>query len=68
MSLLLENGHAEARFYPLGMVWDEARIVVARKNAELASGAALLQMVGASLVSKKGGSSLKKVLKELTSG
>ncbi len=68
MSLLLDHGHHQARHYPIGMVWEEARIVVDRVNQETASSATLMQaaMVGAN--SKKGAQAFKKILKELTDG
>lgn len=68
VSLLLDHGHQHARFYPLGMVWDEAQIVVERLNQEEASRTALLQLAGAAVMSKKGNSLLQKVLKEMTNG
>jgi hypothetical protein len=68
VSLLLDHGHSDARFYPLGMVWDEAEIVVERMNQEDASRTVLLQLAAASIISKEGGKLLKKTLKELTDG
>lgn len=68
VSLLLDHGHRDARFYPLGMVWEEAMIVVERMNQELASQMALMQLVGHSVMSKNGAKALRTALKELTSG
>lgn len=68
VSLLLDHGHREARFYPVGMVWEEARIVVERMNQEEASRTALLQMAGSAVMSKKASQTLQKILKELTDG
>ena len=68
MSLLLDHGHQHARFYPLGMVWEEAQLVVERANQEEASRTALLQIAGAAVMSKNGAELLQKVLKELTNG
>ena len=68
VSLLLDHGHQHARHYPIGMVWEEAQIVVQRVNQELASSTALLQIAGAAVMSKPGAKALQKVLKELTSG
>jgi len=68
VSLLLDHGHAAARHYPLGMVFEEAQIVVERMNQEEASRTALLQLAGAAVMSKKGNAALQKVLKELTNG
>lgn len=44
MSLLLAHGHPSAWFYPVSKVFVEARFVVDRINAQMASEAALLQM------------------------
>ena len=65
VSLLLDHGHPGARQYPVGMVWDEAMLVVERMNREAASNTALLQMAAGSLLSKDAGRQLKKTLKEL---
>lgn len=65
MSLLLDHGHPHARRYPIGMVWDEATLVVERMNCEAASNTALLQLAAGSLLSKEAGKQLKKTLKEL---
>lgn len=65
MSLLLDHGHPHARRYPIGMVWDEATLVVERMNREAASNTALLQLAAGSLLSKEAGKQLKKTLKEL---
>jgi hypothetical protein len=67
VSLLLDHGHQYARHYPIGMVWEEAQIVVQRINQELASSTALLQIAGSAVMSKPGAKALQKVLKELTS-
>lgn len=64
----MDHGHPDARFYPLGMVWEEAQLVVDRINHEAASNTALLQIAGSAVMGKQGMQLLKKVLKELTSG
>lgn len=68
VSLLLDHGHQHARFYPIGMVWEEAQIVVERTNQEEASRTALMQLAGLGVMSKKGAQALRKVLKELSNG
>lgn len=68
VSLLLDHGHQYARFYPVGMVWEEAQIVTQRMNQEEASRTVLMQLAGASLLDKKGAKQLQKVLKELMNG
>jgi len=67
VSLLLDHGHPQARHYPVGMVWEEARLVVDRTNQQEASRTVLLHVAAAAVMSKKGHQALKKVLKELTS-
>ena len=61
----MANGHPEARDYPVGMVWDEATLVVERQNANHATQAVLTQLAVSSMLSKKGGKEFKRVLKEL---
>lgn len=65
---MIESGHWQARRYPLGMVWEEAQLVVERKNRDAASNTALLHTAAAAVMSKEGGRALKKILKELTDG
>lgn len=43
MSLLLASGHPQAMHYPLGRVFDEARLVVERRNNELATIGVIIQ-------------------------
>lgn len=66
VSLLLDHGHPHARRYPVGMVWEEAMLVVERMNREAASDKVLLQLAAGSLLSKDAGRQFKKTLKELT--
>lgn len=61
----MANGHPEARFYPLGMVWEEAELVVERTNREEASRSVLMQSTIASVLTKEGGKAFKKIIKEL---
>lgn len=68
VSLLLDHGHQYARFYPVGMVWEEAQIVVERVNHEEASRTALLQIAGSAVMSKEGAKLLKNILKDMTDG
>lgn len=47
MSTLLAAGHTDARRYPLCVLFEEARIVTRRKNAELKTEAILhIQAIG----------------------
>lgn len=68
VSLLLDHGHSQARKYPVGMVWDEARIVISRINKEEAGRMTLLQLAAASILSKKGAALFKKTVKGLING
>lgn len=68
VSLLLDSGHAHAFQYPLGMVWEEARLVVERRNHTSAHETALLHAAAAAIFSKEGMKNLKKILKELDDG
>lgn len=68
-SLLLANGHTDALEYPVGMVWEEAELVVERKNAELANLAVVMQaamMSGSGNFGKKSGEHFKKLVQSLT--
>jgi hypothetical protein len=63
---LLANGHPDAWEYPLGMVWDEARIVVDRDNGMEATRAVLLQLAVSSVLSKEGGKAFREQIEKLT--
>lgn len=65
ISLLLSEGHADARYYPIGMVWDEAKLVVERRNRQFATEALLTQLAVASLLSKKEAKEFSKQIKRL---
>lgn len=62
MSLLLSEGHTEARRYPIGMVWTEARFVRERNANRRTRDAAITQLVLGTLFSKKAGKELKELL------
>lgn len=68
VSLLMDHGHPEARYYPLGMAWEEAEIVVNRQNQEAASNTTLLHAAASAVMSKEANRKLRTMLKELTSG
>jgi len=54
-----------AQQYPIGMVWDEARLVVERRNREHATNAILTQLAVASILSKDGRKEFTKTVKRL---
>lgn len=62
----MAQGHPEARFYPLPMLWTETRIVTERLNRELANTAVLTQMAISSVLSEKGGKAFQKHIRKLT--
>lgn len=66
VSLLMSQGHPEAGWYPLGLLWVESQLVVERLNQQEATRATLLQLAVGSILSKKTGAEFKKTLKELT--
>ena len=76
VSLLLANGHPDAWHYPLQTVFEEARLVARRIDAQLASSMALLNLVISSQpdecrpenVRKQNARTLHKLLKEMTDG
>lgn len=69
VSLLLANGHASARQYPLGMVQAEAEIVTERINRQMVSESLLMQAcVGTVLGGKEGITAYQKMIKGLTDG
>lgn len=43
MSLLLANGHPDAADYPISRLWDEAALVIERKNSDLVNIAVVIQ-------------------------
>ncbi len=65
MNLLLANGHRDAWHYPLGMLYDEADLVVERENGRIITEAQTLQLAMASVLSKKGASAFTARLKDL---
>jgi hypothetical protein len=66
VSLLLAEGHTEARHYPIGMVWAEQGFVRRRIHDRMATEAAVMQATIASVL--VGGEHLKEVLEKLRHG
>ena len=65
MSLLLSEGHLDARRYPVAHAWSEARIVRQRNAFRRREETALLQMAVASVLSEKAGKQLANLLKRM---
>jgi hypothetical protein len=66
VSLLLSEGHLEARFYPVGMVWGEVGFVRRRIHDRISTDAVVMQATIASVL--VGGDHLKEVLEKLRHG
>lgn len=65
MSLLLAEGHAYARRYPVAMVWTEVRFVRERNSNRRIRDTALTQLTLATLFNKKAGKELKVMLNKV---
>ncbi|WP_281686693.1 hypothetical protein [Pseudomonas citronellolis] len=66
MSLLMAEGHPQARRYPLAFLWSEARICRQRHNQAVMQEAAVMQaVIGASIGGKKGARHLSNLLKRI---
>lgn len=66
VSLLLSEGHAQARGYPIAMLWSEARIIRQRHAARRIRDAAIEQMVIGSQFSEKAGKKLPALLNKVS--
>lgn len=67
-SLLMAEGHPRAREYPLGMLWEEVRIVQMRKERETAIWASSLRAAISSVLSEKSGTQFDEFIEDLTDG
>jgi hypothetical protein len=61
----MANGHADAWQYPLGMVSDEAALVVSRDNARIASEAIVLKAAMSAVISDAGGKHFNELVDSL---
>jgi hypothetical protein len=66
--LLLDHGHPEAAFYPLGVLVDEARLTSERLSSFMATQAVLTQMAASTLFSKESFREFQKMIARLTDG
>lgn len=64
----MEHGHPHAWHYPLGMLHDEARLVVQRVNNSHVTTATLLQQAVSGVLSKEGNKTFQKTIKSLLEG
>lgn len=64
----MDHGHPEANEYPLGVVWEEAQLVIERLNGLEATRALLTQMAVASLFSKDGQKTFQSIIKRMGDG
>jgi len=63
---LLAAGHREARYYRIGYLWSEARIVRQRENAKAVQDAILMQAVIATVMGgKKASANLDKLVRRI---
>lgn len=65
MSLLLSEGHAEARHYPVAVVWSEARIVRERHSDRRHRDSTVTQLILGSMFGKQAGKLLKETLEQV---
>jgi hypothetical protein len=65
VSLLLSEGHADARRYPVAFAWSEARIVRQRNAFRRKEETALLQLAVGSILDKKAGKELAKLIERM---
>lgn len=63
--MCLAHGHIEARFYPLGMVSDEAALCARRVNNSHVTTATLLQQAVSGVLSKKGNALFQATIKKI---
>lgn len=68
VSLLLSEGHLDARDYPVHRVWEESSLVVGRINHRLATEALLIQMAVSSLFAESSGKEFKELMTSMTDG
>lgn len=61
----MAQGHAQARHYPIVVVWSEARIVRQRNASSRKLDTVLTQMILSTLFSKDAGAELKKTLERM---
>lgn len=65
-SLLVANGHPNAGLYPLGMLNDEAALVIEQENNRIVTEATLIQAAATSVLSKEGGEYFRDLLEGLS--
>lgn len=58
-------GHPEAWAYPIGFLWDESNIVLARDNSRIHTELSLLQTAMTSIFSKEGRTAFKESMGSL---
>jgi len=68
LSLLLANGHPDARRYPLGMLMDEVGLVHQRMDEESARLLEHTHLAVSAVIDKDAAKTLNEKIKELTNG
>lgn len=66
MSALRANGHVNAPFYPLGMVWDESLFVQEREQVRLTTETSLMRQAVSSILSKDGYKQYRETMNKLS--
>lgn len=62
----MANGHADAMHYPIGMVMDEAALIVERENRRIASEAIALKAAASAVMTEQGGKHFDELITRLT--
>lgn len=65
MNLLVDHGHPQAMYYPLGMLMDEAAMVQERENSRIVTEAKLLQFAVAGMLAKESRKLFDNMIKDL---
>lgn len=64
----MDHGHLRAREYPIGMVWEEVRIVVDRMKSDNAMRAILMRAAISATKTEDAASAFDKMIGELLDG
>lgn len=64
----MDHGHLRAREYPIGMVWEEVRIVVDRMRSDNAMRAILMRAAISATKTEDAASAFDKMIGELLDG
>lgn len=73
---MIDSGHTAVDLYSIGQIWDETKLVVARRNGEMATQAILLHAAvntavaafGKKGATEKANKKFRELIEELTDG